>query len=48
MLAAAKETIGFYRFWAPSARLLLLVTLNSIQKANLSVGRCFSYPGHSA
>lgn len=48
VLAAAKETIGFCRFWAASARLLLLVTLNSIQKANLSVGCCFSYHGHSA
>lgn len=47
MLAVAKKTIGFYSFWAASARRLLLLVSKPTQKANLSAGRCSSYPGHS-
>lgn len=47
MPAVAKKTIGFYSFWAASARHLLLVMSNPTQKSNLSAGRCFSYPGFS-
>lgn len=44
MLAVAKKTIGFYSFGVANVRSLVLLMSKSTQKANPSMGHCFSYP----